>query len=282
MEIYTVRPDTTEFKLGSRQNPEIVENFDILAIYQETLSNFDEQIRVAKEFHQHVVDNLDKYSDTDEGFFRASSDYYETLSATQSFELKKQEFLTNHDEKTGALNEKGFKKALRSHLEAAKESGQCVLVMVGDGDKFKDINDTYGHAAGDKVLQLFAKVGMDAVMKSSRTHYREYSGEYSNEQRAAKSNQPNDEIARLHGDEFAIVMTLPKDAAEIVVERIIERLKNVEAYHDGEKILSSMTLGSVAIIQSDPRTEITDKLIEKILEKADEDLYNNKPKKPNR
>ena len=119
-------------------------------------------------------------------------------------------------------------------------------------------------------------------MKSSRTHYREYSGEYSNEQRAAKSNQPNDEIARLHGDEFAIVMTLPKDAAEIVVERIIERLKNVEAYHDGEKILSSMTLGSVAVSLSDPHTEITDKLIEKILEKADEDLYNNKPKKPNR
>ncbi len=254
--------------------PDLHSPHNILERYKNHINNFDEQIEEASIIYRKIVDYMDQYPETAEGYFRAKSDFYEAKSEVDDIKIKKLEYLANHDEKTGALNEIGFKKSLFEHLESAQRIGQTVLVMVGDGNKFKGLNDTYGHAAGDKMLEQFAEVGMHAIEEAARTHSIDDSGQRPNSRRGGIA----DEIARLHGDEFAVVMTLPEKAAKNVANRIRRILKKVTIEYEGQTVVSGMTLGAVAVNFGDKQTKITEEMLDNIIKDADEDLYNNKPK----
>jgi len=95
------------------------------------------------------------------------------------------------DELTGLLNRRAFlESALRLCAHQAKGS-QPLTILLFDLDRFKAINDRYGHPVGDEVLRLFAKV-------------------------ARASMRANDIIARFGGEEFAaIVPSGPGDATKI-------------------------------------------------------------------
>lgn len=86
-----------------------------------------------------------------------------------------------HDSLTGLPNRRGFEDFLSDLLSKKAESEVLKAVLFFDLDGFKDINDTYGHAAGDSVLQQVAK-RLSGCMKDS------------------------DMLARLGGDEFAVVL----------------------------------------------------------------------------
>lgn len=83
-----------------------------------------------------------------------------------------------HDELTGLINRSAFKVILK----ALKESSETVAFIMLDIDKFKEINDTYGHSVGDKVLKTVAQV-LESSFRST------------------------DYAARLGGDEFAVVLS---------------------------------------------------------------------------
>jgi diguanylate cyclase (GGDEF)-like protein len=85
-----------------------------------------------------------------------------------------------HDPLTGLLNRSGFDDVL-NELRAAGELAEQTAVLVLDLDGFKDINDAYGHVAGDKVLQEVAAVLIGCVRQA-------------------------DKVARLGGDEFGIAL----------------------------------------------------------------------------
>jgi diguanylate cyclase (GGDEF)-like protein len=90
------------------------------------------------------------------------------------------------DPSTGMLNRRAFVDRARERL--AQGDGRTFLVMLGDIDRFKHINDDYGHAVGDKLVKLIGA-------------------------RMAESLGEDAIIARVGGDEFALCVTLPEGAA---------------------------------------------------------------------
>jgi diguanylate cyclase (GGDEF)-like protein len=105
------------------------------------------------------------------------------------------------DQLTGLLN----RRSLEDEVHRIAESGQAYTVAYGDLDHFKQVNDVYGHDAGDRALRVFARVLRDSV-------------------------RPNDIPARYGGEEFVVV--LPEcsiaDATQ-VLERVRENLARAQA-----------------------------------------------------
>src|SRR5659263_309668 len=65
--------------------------------------------------------------------------------------------LSLKDPLTGLANRRHFRNVLRREIDAVARSGESALLLMMDIDHFKKVNDTYGHLAGDRVLQAVAK-----------------------------------------------------------------------------------------------------------------------------
>ncbi|MFN0092846.1 MAG: diguanylate cyclase domain-containing protein, partial [Acidimicrobiales bacterium] len=106
-----------------------------------------------------------------------------------------------HDELTGLANRNLLIDRLELALNRARRQGSRLAVMFLDLDHFKVINDSFGHAAGDRVLQELAG-------------------------RLRQVVRPEDTVARFGGDEFVVLIERFSDAAELdlIAERIEQSL----------------------------------------------------------
>jgi len=107
------------------------------------------------------------------------------------------------DSLTGLFNRRYFNENLPKALMAAKRRKQPIGLIIADIDYFKMVNDTYGHQAGDRVLQQFAKL----ISSSLRTGL--------------------DWVARYGGEEFAIILP---ETDLVGVHTAAERLRLVIAH----------------------------------------------------
>jgi diguanylate cyclase (GGDEF)-like protein/PAS domain S-box-containing protein len=156
------------------------------------------------------------------------------ISERKAFEeqLEHQAF---HDPVTQLANRALLNERVRHALARTRREGNALAVIFLDLDDFKTINDSLGHAAGDRVLLEVAK-------------------------RLATSIRVSDTAARFGGDEFAILLedpTGPQEAAE-VAERIIEELKR-PLQIEGKEIGVQASLG-ISIVDP-PSTLDADELI---------------------
>jgi diguanylate cyclase (GGDEF)-like protein len=151
--------------------------------------------------------------------------------------LKKLEYLAFRDPMTGIFNRRKFFELFK---EALSKTSSISVAMV-DIDKFKSINDRYGHAFGDEVIK-----------KTTET---------------ISNNIPESAIfGRLGGEEFAVVF--PQTVLESGVEngeRIREKIEALETYFGGECVKFTVSIG-VAQLKSEEN-------IDKVLHRADEALY---------
>ena len=150
-----------------------------------------------------------------------------------------------HDALTGLLNRFGFKQRLEQCLaEAQRRTGRFALLYL-DLDRFKRVNDTLGHPAGDKLLQAVAGRMVRVVRKS-------------------------DVMARLGGDEFAVIQRIsaaPRDSMRLA-ERLIAAV--AEPYDiDGLRIEIGTSIG-IALTPDDSVDP------DEILRLADLALYHSK------
>ncbi|MEE1917692.1 diguanylate cyclase [Pseudomonas asiatica] len=128
----------------------------------------------------------------------------------------------NYDSLTGLPNRTYFYHTLENILVEQLRNPRIMALMYFDIDKFKGINDTYGHDVGDKVIQEFAR-RVSGVLRS------------------------NDMLARLGGDEFILLLCgVPNsDAIQIVAEKIIAVMQ--EPFIVGELRLNVSTSIGVAL-----------------------------------
>jgi diguanylate cyclase (GGDEF)-like protein len=122
------------------------------------------------------------------------------------------------DQLTGLLN----RRSLEDEVRQLADAGQPFTVAYGDLDHFKELNDVYGHDAGDRALRLFSRVLRDSV-------------------------RPRDIPSRYGGEEFVIVLpdcSLP-DATQ-VLERVRENLGRAQTSSLGPPFTVSFGLSDLA------------------------------------
>ena len=122
------------------------------------------------------------------------------------------------DPLTGLLNRRAFFENTKTLYGQAMKMRQPVALLMFDLDKFKSINDTYGHAMGDEVLRLFA-----ATTRSSM--------------------RANDVIARLGGEEIAAVVMANEELALKIAERVRASFERAGAHVNDEKLNATVSIG---------------------------------------
>ena len=125
-----------------------------------------------------------------------------------------------HDGLTGLANRRLFDDRIEQALFRSKRHTAQMAVALIDVDKFKYINDTYGHLAGDEVLVEVAK--------------------------RLKANLRNtDTVARLGGDEFVILLESLKsdDCVDLIMSKVIDAFQTPITVADGKDIAVSISVG---------------------------------------
>jgi diguanylate cyclase (GGDEF)-like protein/PAS domain S-box-containing protein len=161
------------------------------------------------------------------------------------------ERLSRQDSLTGLLNRRSFDEALESQLAYTRRYGSGGALLIVDLDRFKQINDEFGHPAGDRALCQVARV-LGENLRSTDTV-----GRYS-----------EGVVARLGGDEFALL--LPEaDAvgAEAVAERLVAALAAAPLEVEGGEIRLAISVG-VALFDENGLP-----LAEDLLAAADRAMY---------
>jgi len=180
-------------------------------------------------------------------------EYYSTI-ARDITERKQAEMLIQHQANYDALtdlpNRHLFMDRLEQALRFAQRKKIQLALMFIDLDKFKEVNDSLGHSAGDELLQIVSKRLKSCVRKS-------------------------DTVARLGGDEFTVI--LPEvnriEDAEIVAEKILTVLSQAFRLR-GQDIFISASIG-IAFFPDEKNTDIDS---ETLLINADAAMYDVKEK----
>ncbi|MFW6345202.1 MAG: sensor domain-containing diguanylate cyclase, partial [Halomonas sp.] len=149
--------------------------------------------------------------------------------------------LVGTDMLTGALNRGAFFEQGEAVHARASRQGQQVPVAMLDLDHFKRLNDTYGHAVGDRALQAFAMTCRDAL--------RAY-----------------DLFARIGGEEFAVMLVdTEPDEAVAILERLRLAVAAIELDVEGQTVGFTVSLGLALL---DPEGSL-----DAVLAQADQALY---------
>jgi diguanylate cyclase (GGDEF)-like protein len=146
------------------------------------------------------------------------------------------------DELTGLNNRRAFTEQCERALEQARRYGRPLALVMFDIDHFKTINDTHGHAAGDRVLQDLA----GAILRTLREV---------------------DVAGRLGGEEFAVL--LPETGgpeAVALAERLRKVVAGLKVAHEGHEIAFTCSFGVAVRLEDDA-------VLDTLLSRADEALY---------
>jgi len=128
--------------------------------------------------------------------------------------IKKVEFLSEHDPLTGIYNRRKIDEELKKYKNQMDRYDTECSIIITDLDKFKEVNDKYGHTIGDKILQEFSKV----LKQNIRT---------------------TDIVARWGGEEFMIIApNLNINAAYNLAEKLRKKIES-HIFYNNLKITSS-------------------------------------------
>lgn len=155
------------------------------------------------------------------------------------------------DQLTGLSNRRGFSQIATHIFYASKRSGQSMSLFYIDLDKFKSINDQFGHEEGDKALKATAQI----LLKTFRDM---------------------DVIGRLGGDEFCVLCT---DLEKTAYQSIEQRLKRMFQQYNEQSNKPYKLSCSVGALTFDPNQYDN---FESLLQKTDELMYLQKNKQSKR
>jgi diguanylate cyclase (GGDEF)-like protein len=177
--------------------------------------------------------------------------------ARVSSELMRTRELALQDELTGLANRRALEQMLANEVTRAQRHGRPLSILMADVDRFKSINDTYGHRAGDEVLRELARLLTDKLRSIDRA-------------------------ARYGGEEFFVLMPdTPLDEARRVAERVrsaVEEHTFIVDPEDDEPPFGLRLTASVGVAGLPENAET----LEALVEVADRALYQAKRQGRNR
>lgn len=207
--IALIDPGSTNgtFVNGERVNKRPLQDGDSIQVGAQTLLRFSLQDELEQKFQQHQFE-----------------------SATR-------------DGLTGLFSKRYLMEHLESEIAFCKRHKRLISLAMMDADHFKNINDTWGHLAGDNVLKTLAQIFTACIRK-------------------------DDLLARYGGEEFVLVMRdTPPDRARVVVERIRGAVEANAFYCGRERMPVTVSIG----VACGPAEKLTED--DALLKQADENLY---------
>ena len=146
------------------------------------------------------------------------------------------------DPMTLLFNRKAFDEHLQTISELVMLSGKSATLLMIDIDKFKEINDTHGHPAGDAVIRAVAEVCTNTFPRRP------------------------DFVARYGGEEFAVILQQDGIAVgEKLAKRLLSRVRDLVVSHEGTDLSVTVSIGATELGEGEIATSW--------LKRADEALY---------
>jgi diguanylate cyclase (GGDEF)-like protein/PAS domain S-box-containing protein len=157
--------------------------------------------------------------------------------------IDKLEFLSRTDALTGIMNRRALTDSLIYEIDRAKRYGSDLSLIVCDIDNFKEINDTYGHDAGDLALQAISTTLKMLLRKA-------------------------DMAGRQGGDEFMIILPETSDkGAEGLANNLLAAARNIELRSkDSRPIQITLSIGVACL-------EPGDDMMDSFIKRADDAMY---------
>lgn len=188
---------------------------------------------------------------------RAHAESTQSAARQKQIEQEKMQLLSRNEELqekvtrdalTGVYNRAYFDTALQQSVAHAQDRCQPIAIIFTDIDKFKQLNDTYGHRFGDEVLKNFART-------------------------IAKNLRSTDVLARYGGEEFVILVNRPTEkGVEKLAERIRSTVEMEPVTFQGTTVHITASFGSAIAIPGRQAHNCA----ENILQQADAASYDSK------
>lgn len=145
------------------------------------------------------------------------------------------------DPLTGVNNRTTLGVALKREIELARRHGTPLSLIILDIDHFKVINDTYGHATGDRVIKALAECVTDSIRRT-------------------------DILFRYGGEEFTLLLSnTAQEGALLLAERVRRKAEKIVCEQHGARISVTVSLGVACLGEHDDEKQL--------FEKADSALY---------
>ena len=232
--------------------------FEVITMAAVLALRYNDERKAKFEIQQHTLEQAQKLRETREEALRSEAENSEKLEKmvqerTLELEITLRELsevnqkLTEQntiDSLTGVKNRSAFDRRLIAEGRISRRQQTPMSLLMIDIDKFKNINDKYGHLGGDHTIRAIANTLSEYVKR------------------------PTDLVSRFGGEEFAIILPCTDiEGALLVAEQIRQAISELTIVHNGHTIPLTVSIGvSETIIESDEHPML-------LLEQADKALY---------
>jgi len=203
----------------------------------------DELVALRTQIQTHKKEEKVRTKKTQQQFARMNSEMESMKKETQELEanLKKASTQALVDQLTQLPNRLAYEQHFDIEFARWKRNGESLSLLVWDIDLFKSINDTYGHAAGDKTLIIIASL-------------------------LQKYCRQTDFVSRFGGEEFTMLLSnTDKKSAQILAEKIRRIIEKTSFTYGSKKISITISCGIADLEEGD--------IQDKIFNRADKALY---------
>jgi len=154
--------------------------------------------------------------------FRGNREYWDALENEYLLKRKNEEIkeISRIDVLTGLYNRRYFSEIFNLQWKTAARNNGSLIVLICDLDFFKEINDTYGHLAGDEYLKQAAGIFLHTFKRDT------------------------DLIARYGGEEFVVLLSgMDKERAVSFAERVRQQIRELTVVYSGQQLQTTISIG---------------------------------------
>lgn len=244
----------TDSIFQSNQAFELALNMEIAGLRQKKEQQLDiDNLKVQVDQGLAAIEKAIQKKRAEDNVIKTDSDRDQDTFKQQFSKLKKEldkatqhtkilEKQLNKDQLTGSYNRRAYDQKIEQEMERFLRYGNIFSLLIMDVDKFKRINDDYGHAVGDKCLQEIIKRTLPLL-------------------------RINDTLARYGGEEFAVIMPeTEKEGARAVAEKIRQTIEKIAFLYKSKKVSVTISIGVSQVSKGDKKSS-------QVFERADIALY---------